>query len=174
MCYQLLNRGHALIVGASNAPCSKPLCGGYGNRTKIKIKYPFYCMRGILYWILIYTRVGGAGYSVISGNTLKPRQNGRHIPDDIFKCIFLNEYVWIRIEISLKFVPKGPTNNIPALVQVMAWLRPGDKPLSESMMVSLPTHICVTRPQWVNSLASGRSSGIFKYVIFQHFVMSDI
>ena len=33
----------------------------------------------------------------------------------------------------------------------MAWRRSGDKPLSEPMMVSLPTHICVTRPQWVNS-----------------------
>ena len=32
----------------------------------------------------------------------------------------------------------------------MAWRRPGDKPLSEPMMVSLKTHICVTRPQWVN------------------------
>ena len=31
----------------------------------------------------------------------------------------------------------------------MAWRRPGDKPLSEPMMVSLLTHICVTRPQWV-------------------------
>ena len=31
----------------------------------------------------------------------------------------------------------------------MAWRRPGDKPLSEPMMVSLPTHICVTWPQWV-------------------------
>ena len=31
----------------------------------------------------------------------------------------------------------------------MAWRRPGDKPLSEPMMVNLPTHICVTRPQWV-------------------------
>ena len=34
----------------------------------------------------------------------------------------------------------------------MAWLRPGDKPLSELMMVSLLTHICVTRPQWVNGM----------------------
>ena len=32
----------------------------------------------------------------------------------------------------------------------MAWRRSGDKPLSESMLVSLPTHICFTRPQWVN------------------------
>ena len=81
-------------------------------------------------------------------NTLRPWQNGRHFPDDIFKCIFLNES--ISFEISLNFVPtcKSPINNIPALVQIMAWRRPGDKPLSEPMMVRLPTHICVTRPQW--------------------------
>ena len=83
-------------------------------------------------------------------NTMRPRQNGWHFPDDILKCIFLNENIWILIKISLKFVPKGPINYIPALVQIMAWRRPGDKPLSEPMMVSLLTHICVTRPQWVN------------------------
>ena len=82
-------------------------------------------------------------------NTLRPIQNGRNFADDIFKCIFVNENVWILIEISLKFIPKGPINNIPALVQIMAWRRPGDKPLSEAMMVNLPTHICVTRSQWV-------------------------
>ena len=37
----------------------------------------------------------------------------------------------------------------------MAWRRPGDKPLSEPMMVSLLTHICVARPQWVNPMGSG-------------------
>ena len=83
-------------------------------------------------------------------NTLRPRQNGRHSAHDIFKCIILNENVWIPIKISLKFVPKSPINNISALVQIMAWRRPGDKPLSEPMMVSLPTHICVARPHWVN------------------------
>ena len=67
-----------------------------------------------------------------------------------FKRIFLNENVEISIEISGKFVPKGPINNNPALVQLMAWRRSGDKPLSEQMMDRLPTHICVTRPQWVN------------------------
>ena len=82
-------------------------------------------------------------------NTFIPRQNGRHFPDDIFRWIFLNENVWIAVKISLKFVPKGPINNIPALVQIMAWRRSDDKPLSETMMVRLPTHICVTRPQWV-------------------------
>ena len=82
-------------------------------------------------------------------NTLRPRQNGRYFADDIFKCIFLNENVWIPIKISLKFVRQGPTNNIPALIQIMAWRRPNNKPLSEPMMVRLPTHICVARPQWV-------------------------
>ena len=88
--------------------------------------------------------------SVWDINSLKPRQDGRHFPDDIFKCILLNENVSIAIKMSLKFVPEGPINNIPALVQIMAWRRPGDKPLSEPMMVSLPMHICVTRPQYVN------------------------
>ena len=82
-------------------------------------------------------------------NTLRPRQSGRHFPDDIFKCIFLNESIWISIGISLKSVSKGPFNNIPALVQIMSWRRPGNKPLSEPMLDSLPTHICVTRPQCV-------------------------
>ena len=40
----------------------------------------------------------------------------------------------IAIKISLKFVPKGPINNNPALVQIMGWRPPGDKPLSEPMI----------------------------------------
>ena len=70
-------------------------------------------------------------------NTLRLRQNGCHFPD-IFKCIFLNENVWISIKISLKFVPNGPINNIPALVQIMAWRRP-----------YFFMDICVTQPWWV-------------------------
>ena len=80
---------------------------------------------------------------------MEAETNGRHFADDIFKYIFLNENVSFLNKISLKFVPKGLINNIPALVQIMAWRRLGDKPLSEPMMFSLPTHICVTRPQWV-------------------------
>ena len=75
--------------------------------------------------------------------------NGRHYPDDINKCIFLNENVWISIKIPVKFVPKGPISNIPALFQIMAWRRPGDKPLSETMVVTLLTDICIARRQWV-------------------------
>ena len=67
-------------------------------------------------------------------NTLRPRQNGWHFADDIFKWIFLNENVWILIKISLKFVPNGPIDIMLALVQIMAWRQTGNKPLSEPMM----------------------------------------
>ena len=77
-------------------------------------------------------------------------KNGRYFAEDTFKFIFLNENVRISIEISLKFVPKGPINNIPALFQIMAWRRLGAKPLCEPIMVRLLMHICVTWPQWVN------------------------
>ena len=70
-------------------------------------------------------------------NTLRLRQNGRHVIDDIFKYIFLNENVWIPIKISLKFVAKGLVDNILALVQIMACRLDGAKPLSEPMMFSL-------------------------------------
>ena len=97
-------------------------------------------------------------------NSLRPRLNRRPFADDIFKCIFLNENELILPGISVKFVP--------ALVQVMVWCRPGDKPLSEPMMVSLLTHICVTQPQWVkqnNSLVSELICCLFKG-IRRHFV----
>ena len=84
-------------------------------------------------------------------NTLRQRRNGCRFADNTFKCIIVNEIVIILIKILPKFVPKGPINNIPALLQIMAWHRPSDKPLSEPMMVSLLMHICVTLPQWVNN-----------------------
>ena len=103
---------------------------------------------------MLYMRLRKLGkyrYSPIcsysSRNTLRPRQNGHHFTDDTFIRIFVNENVRISIKFSLKFVPKGTINNITALVQKMPWRRPGGKPLSESVMVSLLTHICVTRSQ---------------------------
>ena len=86
------------------------------------------------------------------------------------------------ILISLKFVPKGPINNIPALVQIMAWRLPGDKPLVEPMVVRLPTHICITRPQWVNDLlpchlnqcfpSSNKPSGVhFNDILFIFYLL---
>ena len=64
----------------------------------------------------------------------RPRQNGRHFADDSFKCIFLSEYYCIFIQISLKFVPKGPVNNNPALIQTMVWWCTGNKPSPEPIM----------------------------------------
>ena len=102
---------------------------------------------GVLFGFCVPTRLN---LQEISINTLRPRQYGRYFADDIFKCIFLNENVWIWLKISLKFVPKFRTNNIPTLVQIMAWRRPGDKPIPGPMTVCLLTRICVIRPQWVN------------------------
>ena len=62
-----------------------------------------------------------------------------------------HENTWILIKISPNFVPKGSVNNIASMVQIIPWRRPGDKPLSQPMMVSLSTHICVSRLQWVNA-----------------------
>ena len=60
-----------------------------------------------------------------------------------------------RLKMSQKFILKGPINNIPAMIKIMAWHHPGDKPLSEPMMVSLPVHICVTGPQWIDNIVVG-------------------
>ena len=67
-------------------------------------------------------------------DTLRPRQNGCHFTDDIFKCIFLNENYSALIRISRKVAPKGPVNDVPALVKITACRRAGDKPLSEPIV----------------------------------------
>ena len=107
-------------------------------------------------FVMVSWAVLGGFYSYpVPKFPLRPRQDGGHFPDDIFKCIFSNENPWISIKISLRFVPKGPINNVPALIQIMSWRRPGDKPLSEPMVVKLRTHICVTWPQWVKTIHIG-------------------
>ena len=82
-------------------------------------------------------------------NTMMLREDGCCFPDDILKRIFLNGNFLIPIKISLKFVPRGPINNIAALVQIMVWRLPGNKPLSEPMMGNLRMHIRAIQPQWV-------------------------
>ena len=67
-------------------------------------------------------------------STMRPRQNGRHFANDIFKYIFLNENFWIVYNISLKHVPWGPVDNMAALVQIMAWRQIDNKPLSGAML----------------------------------------
>ena len=54
-----------------------------------------------------------------SSRAIFTEENGRHFADDIFKCILLNENCCIFIQVSLKFVPKGPNENNSVLVKVM-------------------------------------------------------
>ena len=113
---------------------------------------------------------GSVGPNLVHCSTLKPRQNGRLFADDTFKRIFLNEDIRISTKISLKFVPKGLINNIPALVLIMAWRRPGDKPLSDPMLVRSLTHICVTRPQWVKGYS--HICNIYTFQRYPNLIMS--
>ena len=64
------------------------------------------------------------------------------LADGTFKCIFLNGNNRLPIGISLKFVPRCPINNKPALVRVMAWCRTGDKPFPETMITLFTDAIC--------------------------------
>ena len=73
-------------------------------------------------------------YSVHYLTQLPLDKMNANLADDIFECIFLNGNDRIPIRNSLKFVPRSPIDNKPALVQVMAWCRTGDKPLSEPML----------------------------------------
>ena len=80
---------------------------------------------------------------------------GRDKMAAIFQTTFSNEISWMKMyEFRLRFhcslFLRFQINNTPALDQIMAWHRPSDKPLSEPMVVSSLTHICVDRPQWVN------------------------
>ena len=81
-------------------------------------------------------------------NVLGPRDKMAAISQTTLSSWILYENVKISIKFSLDFVPEGPINNIPVIVQIMAWRLPGDQPLSEPMVVRLPTYIYVTRPQW--------------------------
>ena len=104
-------------------------------------------------WVIISTINYGRNYLI---------HWGRDKMAAIYQTTFSNAFPWMKMYefrlkfhwslfVRLKFVRKGSINNIPALVLIMAWRRPGDKPLSGPMMVRLPTHICVARPQWVNT-----------------------
>ena len=72
----------------------------------------------------------------------------------ISQTIFSDAFSWIKkcilIKISLKFVPKGAIDNDPALMQIMAWHRIGDKPLSEACWPDPLTHKCGTRGRRVS------------------------
>ena len=93
--------------------------------------------------------LGRVAWIILWLNTLRPRQHGHHFADDSLRCIFLNWNSCILNKISLKYIPFSLIDNMRALVQIMAWRRTSDKPLSEAMKYVLLAHMCVTRPQWV-------------------------
>ena len=108
-------------------------------------------------WVIYHmTPISAYRYQCLQQNINKSRrrQNCHHFADGIFKWLFMNKNVWVSLKISLKIVPKFRINNIPGLVQIMDQRRPGDKPLSEPLMISSPTHICIPRPHWVNEWAA--------------------
>ena len=81
---------------------------------------------------------------------------GRDKMAAIFQTTFSDAFSWMKmVKFQLRFhwnfVPKGPVNNIPPLVPIMAWCRPGEKPLFKPIMVKLQMHISATRPQWVKA-----------------------
>ena len=96
------------------------------------------------------------------GNWSPPGQNGHHFTDDIFRCIFMNEKFGILIQIALKFVPKGPFDNKAALVQVMAWCRIGNEPLSEPMLTRLTNAYMQHSGGWVK----WHCKGYMKYICY--------
>ena len=68
----------------------------------------------------------------------------------ISQTIFLDDFSWMKssvFNISLKFVPTGPIDNNPALVQIMAWHRIGDK---NRRLLDTLKQICGAGWRWVN------------------------
>ena len=103
------------------------------------------------YWFHVWSWVANNGNHTehIEAETTCPPFCRQPFPTHV-----LEWNIWISIAILLKLVPKCPINNIPALVEIIAWRRPGDKLLSGPVMVSLLTHICVARPRWVESVST--------------------
>ena len=81
------------------------------------------------------------------GNILRPKRNGHHFLNGIFKLISLNENIVFWLE-----YPRGLIINMPTLVQMMVWRQKQETShyLNQCWPGLLP-HICVTRPHWVKS-----------------------
>ena len=65
------------------------------------------------------------------------QQLGRHFAEDIIKCIFLNENMYILFDTAIAIWPQVPINNTPALDEIMTRHRTGDKPSTKPIMVML-------------------------------------
>ena len=120
------------VCGDLTRPCGTLECTGGPHMGKhLGITGPQTWVEKRYQWITTH---------LLSVNILRPRQNAHHFPDNIF----LNE----NARISINFVPYGPIDYKQALVQIMAWCRPGDKPLSQPMMAKITeAYICISEPQ---------------------------
>ena len=81
----------------------------------------------------IYQDVKGLNYLLLLTSS-SPGTKWSSFRRRCFQMHFREWEICILIKMSLKFVPKGPIENIPALVQIMAWRRIGDKLLLEPML----------------------------------------
>ena len=104
-------------------------------------------IRGIYLPYIRYFRMASLN---IEAETKWPPFSIQHIQMNFLKW----EYMSFD-ENSLKFVTMGPTNNIPALVEIMDWRRPGANAFSQPMMVTLLMHICVTRRELLPRVNAG-------------------
>ena len=118
---QIITTIRGCVEGAYPRRWHRLICLVHHNRNEVKISFWSHpnltvdCYNICCTWHNSYMWQE-SDFQLILVNTLRPRQNGRRFLDDIFKWIFKNETTWIEIEISLKFVPRGLIDNIPALV----------------------------------------------------------
>ena len=124
----------ALLAGYPRTASS--ICQGYRGGTVINM-YWWRCILHVLPTYIELTHWGRDKMAAFSQTTLS----------SAFSWMKILEF---RLNIHWSLFFKGLINNIPALVLIMAWLRPGDKPLSEPMLVRSLTRIYVTRLQWVS------------------------
>ena len=88
-------------------------------------------------------------------NTLRPRQNGCHFADDIFKCILLNEIVlnfpkFYSHESNCQYGSIGSDNSLaPNRLQTEVGACSVPSHYLNQWWRRLPKHTCITRPQWV-------------------------
>ena len=115
---------------------------------------------GSLHWCVVHFT------NVLLVNTLRQWQNGRHFVNDIFKCIFLNRNVWIPIEISLKFNPGVQLTIFQHWFSQWLGNRCQSHCLNQWWLPSLPTHICFTRPLWVNKIVLRLTQPVFSICIY--------
>ena len=95
---------------------------------------------------------------------MRPERNDNHFAENIFKCIFLIQYL-LCILIKI-FVLCGPIDNKPASVQVMAWHQTGDKPLPEPLMTKfseayMPQYASLTKAKYTSQITFATVSSCF-------------